>query len=108
MNYVYEVSIAVKKEKWQEWRDWMIEVHIPDVMNTGVFLSCELARITDPLQEEVMQFRITYLASSPEAIANYRSTLSPALQVHHNELFGDYAKGSRRELFIEKVFQHTT
>jgi hypothetical protein len=101
---MYEVQIQVQQTHADQWLSWMLEKHIPDVMQTGTFLSCELCRITQPAIQGIVLFRITYTAISEQALQDYRAHISPALQKEHNELFGDYTRGERRELIVEKIF----
>ena len=39
---IYNVTISIDKEMEKTWIDWMKSTHIPDVMNTGMFLDCKI------------------------------------------------------------------
>ena len=41
---LYNVTINIDYAVHDEWLDWMKNVHIPDVMNTGLFIDCKLCK----------------------------------------------------------------
>ena len=101
MSAYYEVNMEVDSSIAEEWVEYMRSEHIPEVMQTGVFSSCQFLRIIEPAKEGFECFRITYEAKNLSAIQEYRSEMSPELQRKHNERYGEYAKGSRREMIGE-------
>ena len=101
MSAYYEVTMEVDSSISEEWVEYMRSEHIPEVMQTGVFMSCQFLRIIEPAKEGLECFRITYEAKSLSAIQAYRAELSPELQRKHNARYGEYAKGSRREMIGE-------
>ena len=42
---IYNVTLNVDQEVHEEWLNWMKEIHIPDVMATGLFLDNRLCRV---------------------------------------------------------------
>lgn len=100
----YEVSIEVMKEHSHAWVDWVISIHIPEVMKCVVFINAKLSKVTDPASENYDIFHIQYSANSLQDIQRYRSEYSPALQASHNQIFGEYTKGIRKVLQLEKEF----
>ena len=38
---IYNVTVSIDKEIEKQWLDWMKNTHIPDVMNTALFLDCK-------------------------------------------------------------------
>jgi Domain of unknown function (DUF4286) len=100
----YEVSIEVMKEHSHAWLDWMITIHIPEVMKCGVFINAKLSKVTAPESESYDTFHIQYSAKSLQVIQLYRSEYPPALQASHNHIFGEYTKGMRKVLQLEKEF----
>lgn len=101
MSAYYEVTMEVDSSIAEEWVEYMRSEHIPEVMQTGVFISCQFLRIIEPSKDGLECFRITYEAKSLSAIQDYRAELSPELQRKHNARYGEYAKGSRREMIGE-------
>lgn len=104
MIALYEVSIEVHKEHSDAWLNWMITIHIPEVMNCGLFINAKLSKVLDPESESFDTFHIQYSANSLQDIQVYRSDYSPALQDSHNKIFGEYTHGMRKVLQLEKEF----
>ena len=42
---IYNVTCNVENEILQEWLQWMLEIHIPDVMQTGFFLEANINKV---------------------------------------------------------------
>ena len=101
MSAYYEVFMQVDSSIAEEWVEWMRTEHIPEVMQTGVFLSCQFLRVIEPAIDGHDSFRITYEAKNLSSIQQYRTELSPELRKKHDERYGDAATGARREMITE-------
>lgn len=99
---VYQVTVYVPKDQSELWRTWMITHHIPDVMNTGCFVSSRIMEMTD--NDENPTFVIEYNCSTKEQLEYYRRELSPKLQRHHTEKFGSSIKSERAVFTIHHEF----
>ena len=42
---IYNVTINIEESISQEWMSWMQKTHIPEVMNTGMFVSAKMTRV---------------------------------------------------------------
>ena len=42
---IYNVTCNVENEILQDWLQWMVEIHIPDVMQTGFFLEANINKV---------------------------------------------------------------
>ena len=42
---IYNVTVNIDEDVHEEWLDWMQRVHIPDVMNSGMFLEAKISKI---------------------------------------------------------------
>lgn len=92
IDYIVEVSVQEKlAEKWQE---WMISEHIPDVMNTGLFLTYNFYTITVNRIES--KFQIRYRSNSLRNFRIYQSNFAKSLQQKHLDLFETVTKANRR------------
>ena len=101
MSAYYEVTMEVDSSIAEEWVEYMRSEHIPEVMQKHVFSSCQFLRIIEPAKEGLDCFRITYEAENLSAIQEYRAELSPDLRTKHDERYGEFAKGTRREMIGE-------
>ena len=45
MKIFYNVTVIIDDSILDEWKSWMIETHIPDVMATGAFESYQLTKV---------------------------------------------------------------
>jgi len=83
---LYNVTVKVEKEIERDWLDWMQQVHIPDVMQTGLFSEYRLNRI---LHEEPdgATFAIQYLCANLEAFQQYQREHAQRLQKEHAQRY---------------------
>ena len=83
---LYNVTVNIDEDVRDEWLTWMKEVHIPDLLATGMFVSCKLARI---LAEEVggNAYSVQYFAPSMEKVEQYMREFAPRLQAEHDKKF---------------------
>ena len=42
---LYNVTLKVDPQIHEEWKQWMCEVHIPDVMSTGLFKEYKMCKL---------------------------------------------------------------
>ena len=42
---IYNVTVNVDEDVLNSWLDWMTKNHIPDVLDTGLFIECKLSKI---------------------------------------------------------------
>lgn len=84
---VYNVTINVDDSIKAEWLDWMKSVHIPDVMNTGLFKEYKILRLLQPKSEEGDTFAIQYFAESMEDYEKYLNEHAPGLQEIHSKKY---------------------
>ena len=95
----YSVSIAVDRPIVDEWQDWMLDKHIPDVMATGNFCDHRFARVVDPgPTDDRVAFRIDYLCKSIDDYERYRVEHANALQREHTQKYEGRFAASRQIL----------
>jgi len=100
MNRVlYNVTCSVDPEIHEEWLDWMMFKHIPDVMNTGMFLENRVCRIHE-FEENGVTYAVQYIARNQNDLDNYMRQFSPALQQEHTNRFGTQVSAFRTTLEI--------
>lgn len=86
--FFYSVTIALDKEIEKEWLEWMINHHIPDVMNTNCFLSYNIFQVFSAHSEDVSTYNIQYAFEKIEDIEKYQKEFSANLQKEHSDKFG--------------------
>lgn len=83
---LYNVTLILEDSAAAEWLQWMQEVHIPEVMATGMFVSNRMLKVLDSPNEGVT-YCTQYIADSLENYNTYQSVYAPALQEKLNEKF---------------------
>ncbi|MFM9056471.1 MAG: DUF4286 family protein [Bacteroidota bacterium] len=84
---IYNVTLNVDTDEVERWLSWMLDVHIPDVMRTGMFLDYRLCRV---LAEEQggLTYAVQYTCSDMATYERYRDEFAPALQAETMKHFG--------------------
>lgn len=83
---LYNITINIDEGIHDEWLKWMKEVHIPDVMATGLFLENKIARILAE-EEGGKAYSIQYLAKSMDDYNRYQEEFASKLQAEHTERY---------------------
>lgn len=86
---IYSVTVSLASEVEEDWRNWMITKHIPDVMETGYFVEKRMTKVIEGHEEGVINYNIQYLCESIEKLNEYNSKCAPKLQKEHGDRFGD-------------------
>ncbi|MBI1779915.1 MAG: DUF4286 family protein [Sphingobacteriales bacterium] len=80
---VYNITLKVEPSIAPQWLQWQKEVHIPDVMATGLFDSFRFYRLLEQDETDGPTFIVQYFAKSKE---------------NYEEYIGKYASVMRRKL----------
>ena len=87
---LYNVTLNVDDSIHQEWLEWMKQIHLPEVMATGKFLSYEMYRIRNHNADDPsINYSVQYKAISYEEYEDYVNRFGPALKQKTLEKFGD-------------------
>lgn len=84
---VYNVTVNINEEVHDEWLQWMVDVHIPDVLNTGMFVDGRISRLQ--VEEEMggITYSIQYTLPTEEHLKKYQAEFAPALQKEHADKY---------------------
>jgi hypothetical protein len=83
---IYNVTVNIDADVHERWMDWMKEVHIPDVMATGLFLESRILRVLAD-DEGGITYAIQYTAADMEHFERYRTEHAPRLQAETQKHF---------------------
>ena len=87
---IYNVTIKVDKEIATEWLNWMQQIHIPDVMNTGCFTSYRISSLlTNDDEDDSPTFIIQYNCASVEVFDKYEKNFATQLRHDVDKKFKD-------------------
>jgi predicted transport protein len=84
---IYNVTVSIDKEVSDEWVAWMREVHIPDVMATGLFLEHRFAKVLLVDDEGGLTYTTQYVCNSMSELQRYHGSHAPRLQADVKEKF---------------------
>lgn len=100
MNRVlYNVTCSVDGGVHEEWLDWMMFIHIPEVMSTGYFLENRICRIHE-YEENGVTYAVQYVAKSKADLDEYMKEAAPVLQQRHIDKYGNAVVSFRTVLEI--------
>ena len=83
---LYNVTVNIDLEKESEYIEWMKEVHIPEVMATGLFKESKFFRLLHEVEEGV-NYSSQYFAENMEHIHQYQAKYAAELQQRLKERF---------------------
>lgn len=76
---LYNATIIIEEGIESEWLQWMQDIHIGQVMDTGCFASNRMLRVLDSPNEGVT-YCIQYIADSLEKYNEYQQNYAAGLQ----------------------------
>lgn len=86
---LYNVTVKIMTPFREDWETWMRQIHIPDVMNTGLFTEYKMSRILGEDEKQGVTFAIQYLSPSMEKFREYQDNHAKKLQADHTEKYRD-------------------
>jgi len=105
MNRVlYNVTCSVDKDIHEEWLDWMMFIHIPEVMATGFFLENRICRIHE-YEENGVTYAVQYICKSKADLEEYMKEWGPVLQQRHLDKYENRVVAFRTVLEILHEFK---
>ncbi|MGF1532666.1 MAG: DUF4286 family protein [Bernardetiaceae bacterium] len=82
---IYNVTINIDEDIHTDWLQWMQTEHIPEVMNTGLFVQHRILRLLTPLPEtKGPTYAVQYYCHSQQQLDRYQTAHAPRLQHAHN------------------------
>ncbi len=78
---LYNVTIILDESIHQEWLNWMRSEYIPNVMNTGYFVSNRMLKVLDSPNEGVT-YCVQYIADTHDHLNEF--TQKHAADLHSN------------------------
>ncbi|MCB9260870.1 MAG: DUF4286 family protein [Flavobacteriales bacterium] len=87
---LYNVTCLVEDEIHDEWLEWMKQVHLPEVMATGKFISNKMYRI-DPHEggDSGTSYSVQYHLETRDHYVDYAQNFAPALKAKTLAKYGD-------------------
>lgn len=93
---IYNVTVAIDVDVEADWKKWMEDVHIPDVLATGYFQQASIFQQMEPASEEGRStYQIRYTCRTMEDLLAYQSNSAAALQADHTQRYEGRFSASR-------------
>ena len=90
MKIIYNITVLIDHQVHDEWKEWMVQQHIPQVMDTKCFESWRMSRILGADESQGINYAIQYIAPSMQVFIQYRDQHATKLQQEHKNQFGKY------------------
>lgn len=98
--YIYNVTTNIDESVHDQWLKWMKEVHIPDVLATGKFLSAKMCKVL--VEEELggITYSVQFTTLDKETLQSYYDNNASKLQLDAMKLFPNKFVTFRTELEV--------
>ena len=97
---IYNVTVLVDLNVESEWKQWMQQKHIPDVMATGFFTEYKFSKVLHEVENNAQSYAIQYVAKSKNDLDTYTKERAPELQKEHTDKYGEKCLAFRTLLEI--------
>lgn len=86
---IYNVTTILEESIEQDYLDYMKDIHMPEVMASGAFSTCNLLKLTEPDNEGVT-YCAQYITDDIQKLNQYRANISPKLQEDFKQKFNNH------------------
>jgi hypothetical protein len=77
---IYNVTIKIEQSIADQWLQWLLNEHIPDIMQTGCFSSHKVVRLLEVDESEGPTYAIQYHADSKADYNRYIETHATSMR----------------------------
>jgi len=68
---IYNITVKVDSQIADEWLDWMLKIHIPEVLKTGCFTRYQMLKLLDQDESAEPTYAVQYYAASFDKYQEY-------------------------------------
>ena len=86
---VYNVTIKIEKDIADEWLRWLLEEHIPEIINTGCFTDSRVLKLLETDESEGLTYAIQYFADNPESYKDYTENYAGRMRQQSFDKWGN-------------------
>ena len=83
--FVYNITTKVDHAILNDWIKWQQEIHIPDIIATGLFLEHKFFHLLEQNEDEGKTFVTQFFTDSKENYENYLQQYAPRLRRQSHE-----------------------
>ena len=89
---IYNVTVSINKTIEADWVQWMKEIHIPNVLNTGMFTGHQFYKVLSHDDPSTSSFCTMYFTPVLDNFEKYLNDFAPALRQEVDQRYaGQYA-----------------
>ena len=100
---IYNVTVSVEEVIKEDWLIWMLDVHIPEVMATGIFSKSQINRVIVQGDSD-NTFAIAYSCENMKDLHQYQVKFAAELQKKHVARYGEKAVAFRTLMEVVQEF----
>jgi hypothetical protein len=86
---LYNVTVGIDKDSETEWLQYIREKHIPDVLNTGMFVNAKMYKVLHDQDDGTISYSIQYFAETIDQFQQYLEVFAPVLIEEHRKKFNN-------------------
>lgn len=102
---IYNVTINIDDSVHDKWLAWMMEKHIPEMMETGKFFKAKIVKVLVVEEMGGTTYSIQYFTENKDTLEAYYKEDAPRMREEGQRLFGDKMLAFRTELELLKEFK---
>jgi hypothetical protein len=87
--YIYNVTIKIQPADKDEWLSFMLNEHIPEILDTQMFSDYRVCHLLDQNEDDGITYVIQYYFNVLDNYVNYQQNFAPAIRKTHDEKFKD-------------------
>jgi hypothetical protein len=99
---VYNVTVNIENDCAEEWLQWMISKHIPDVLETGCFTENKIFRVMADEDSGGKTYSVQYYCRSMDDFNKYERDFALKLREEHTIRYKDKFVAFRTMLEVIK------
>ena len=92
---LYNITINVTSDIEQDFISWMKSTHIPEVLETGMFVDHRFYRLLHESEDGSINYSIQFFTETMEKMMEYERNHAPALRTKTRERYQDKAVSFR-------------
>lgn len=87
--FIYNVTIQVTHAIHNDWKNWMLQTHIPEVMATECFEKFQFVRMLEVDETEGITYAVQYYAPAKAMYNRYIDKYAAALRQKTFDMWGN-------------------
>lgn len=106
---IYNVTIKIDHSIHNDWLSWMREVHILDVLKTGLFTRYKLCKLLQEDERDGVTYAVQYYCNSMSDYFTYQNDYATKLQADHAQRYeGKYVAFRTLLRLVEEAYPPTS